>query len=175
MNKEKRPRNHPVWDVYNEYRTARLNVKYYTAELNSLQRENFIIEVILALSVPSSAIAGLWFWSHPIGKEVWKYCISLSAILAFIKPFLNLANKIRLREEILTGYRSLEHDIQKLTIAISQDQKYKPKHRLLLEEALIRKGVLVQKAPRTRVNKRLRKKCRIEISKELPAKNFYLP
>jgi hypothetical protein len=43
--------NHPVWDVYDEARTARLNVRYYERQLASLRRKNISLEVIIALSV----------------------------------------------------------------------------------------------------------------------------
>jgi len=52
-------RNHPVWSLYDEIRTARLNVKYYGRRLEFLERRNFAFELILLASAPTSAIAGL--------------------------------------------------------------------------------------------------------------------
>ena len=175
MTQNSRDREHPVWDVYNLYRTARLNVKYYSSKLHNVQRENFIIEVILAVTLPASAIAGLWFWETEIGKDIWQYLLILSAILAALKPFLKLMDRIQKLEEIVSGYRSLEHDLQKLSISIKQDEKYTQKHKSKLNEALDRKGVLVQNAPKSKTDEKLRKQCRIKVSKELPSKSFYLP
>ncbi len=170
-----RDREHPVWDVYNQFRTARLNVKYYSSKLHNTQRENFLIEVILSITLPASAIAGLWFWDTKIGKDIWQYFLILSASLAVLKPFLKLMEKIQNFKEIVSGYRSLEHDLQKLSISIKQDAKYTKKHKLKLYEALDRKGVLVQNAPISKTDEKLQKQCRIKVSKELPSKSFYLP
>ena len=38
-------RPHAVWTVYDKLRTARLNVKYYSRRLESIERTNFILEI----------------------------------------------------------------------------------------------------------------------------------
>ena len=48
---------HPVWNVYDRFRTTRLNVKYYSARLVCVKKINFIMELILAISI-SSEITG---------------------------------------------------------------------------------------------------------------------
>lgn len=175
MTQNSRDRDHPVWDVYNQYRTARLNVKCYLSKLRSIQRENFVIEVILAVTLPTSAIAGIWYWETEIGKDIWQYLLILSAILAALKPFLKFMDKIQKLEESVSGYRSLEHDLEKLTILIKQDEQYTEKHKLKLYEAMDKKGVLVQNEPKSEIDKKLIKQCRIKVSNELPSKSFYLP
>ena len=74
---------HPVWDVYNEYRTARFSVRYYEKQLANLRRKNFFIEFILAASV-SSGVVGLWLWETAVGGIIWKILVTLAAILAII-------------------------------------------------------------------------------------------
>ena len=175
MNDKKRDRNHPVWDVYDLYRTARLNVKYYSAKLSRLQRNNLIIEVVLAATVPSSAIALIWFWDTPVGKDVWQWLIAFSAVLALVKPFLKLTERIRRHEEILTGYHILENDLQKIKVLISQDRRYDERHRTRFEEALDRKGQLELKSPEAKIDERLRKEAGQQVQRELPGESFYIP
>ena len=53
-------KNHAVWDVYDELRTACLNVKCLSCEIARVRRWSTAIEVILALSGASSIGAVAW-------------------------------------------------------------------------------------------------------------------
>ena len=165
---------HPVWDVYDELRTARLNVKYYGCLLANLQTQNTAFEISLAVTA-SSSVAGLWFWGTSAGTEVWKSLTAITALLAVAQPFLKFSDKIRSHEEVLTGYRTLEHDLLALKIDIKQQGAYTELHKTKLAEALERKGALVAKTPRPKVSKRLSRKCRAEIDAELPVTQFFIP
>ncbi len=123
MNFQQRNLQHPVWDIYDEYRTARLNVKINEYQLAIFKRYNFGIEFILALTA-SSSVASFWFWQSATGQIAWKFLSIITAILAVLKPMLNLSGKIQKYSEILTDFKSLEHDFHKLTILINQQQKY---------------------------------------------------
>ena len=108
--------HHPVWVVYDLYKTARLNVKYYAARLNSIERQNFFIELIIAIAAPTSAITGIWLLKTDAGQELWKYVAGVAAFAAELKPVLKLPAKIKLMEQCLAGYRSLEYDVAPLCI-----------------------------------------------------------
>jgi len=87
--------DHPVWEVYDLYRTARLNVKYYSELLHRTEIKNFLLDLILLCSAPTSAVAGLWFWETEIGHEVWKYFGVIAAFAAVLKPlFVKLHPKV---------------------------------------------------------------------------------
>ncbi|MGD0794468.1 MAG: hypothetical protein ABR958_02575 [Dehalococcoidales bacterium] len=162
---------HPVWDVYYEYRTARFNVYYYERLHGSLQRLNFWIELILALSVPS--IAGLWFWETTIGSIFWKVVAGLAALLAVIKPLVGLSDKIQQNSEVLTKWRVLHGDFQKLTYSISQLRKYDEKMKEHFLKLLETKATI--KEPPEAANDRLVKICFEKVNKELPMNNFFVP
>ncbi len=76
--------NHPVWKVYDQLRTARFNEKILTHRLKCLILGNRILEIILAISAPFSAIAGLWFWNTDTGQIVWRYFGIIAAIAVVI-------------------------------------------------------------------------------------------
>jgi len=112
-------KNHPVWDVYNLLRTSRLNIKYYSHKLNSLKRFNFLLEIMLAIGAPSSAIASFYYWNTTHGAIIWNWILGFTALIALIKPFLKLSDKIGAYEKTVQGYRILEHQIDKIKTHLS--------------------------------------------------------
>ncbi len=164
----------PVWDVYNLFRTARLNIKYYSHKLTNLKRINFCIELSLAIGAPSSA-GGFYYGDTPCGSIVWKWILVITAVVALVKPIIKLSDKIASYEKTINGYRILEHQVEKNVIQIRQDQSYSEKHRMLLEFAVEMKGKLGENAPMIEINNKLRKKYQDEVLKELPVENFYIP
>jgi len=175
MNELPRDINHPVWDVYDLYRDARFSVLYYSEKLNRFKGWNFFIEIVLAITTSSSAVAALWLWNTSFGKEIWKYVLVLSALLAVIKPIIKLTEKVQQYEEVLTGYRGLENDLKIIVVQINQSKKYGTPHKTKLLEALARQGELVKKSPETKPEKKLQVKCRAQVMKALPAEHFFVP
>lgn len=172
---DNRDTSHPVWDVYDLYRTAKFNAMYYSIKLNRYSWLNSCTEIILAITTSSSVVAALWLWDTPIGKQIWKVLLVISAFLAVSKPIIKLTEKIRKYDEILAGYRTLEHDLMKITVLINQSMSYEKIHRSKLLEAIDRKGKLIQKSPEIKVDERLLNKCRLKVEEETPAENFYIP
>ena len=168
-------KSHPVWTVYDRLRSARLNVKYYECRLQAIERVNFEIEMSLLASAPSSAIAGLWFWQTEDGKYVWQCMGVLAAIASIAKPLLGLTKKIKDYETVLSGYRTLEHDLAEIKGSIEQKQKYDPALQAEFKKVAEREKVLVAKNPETRESKRIKKRCEEEVRRELPVDGFYIP
>lgn len=166
---------HPVWAVYDLLRTARLNVKYYSARIASLKRREFLLELVLAVSAPSSAISGLWLWDYEWGKLSWKILAIVAAVVAIIKPLLKLTEKMRKMEESLSGYRALDHDLYRLTLDINREKEFTPEIEQKFKEALARKGMLVCGELEHVEKKRLKRKCEREVMQELPPESFYIP
>jgi hypothetical protein len=166
---------HPVWEVYDLYRTARLNVKYYSCLLHRAEIKYRILEVILLCAAPTSSVAGLWFWETSIGQELWKYFGAISAIAAVIMPVLGLPKKIKEYESIVSGYRTLEHDLQEIKSSITHKRKYDEITQGEFKKALKRKGVLVGKEPDSHEIKRVKARCINEVLSELPSDSFFVP
>ncbi len=123
MNDIKTNAEHPIWDIYAEFRTARLSVRYYELQLSSLRRKYFLIELVLALSV-SSGVAGLWLWETAAGGIIWKIIVSLAAVLVVVKPLVRFPDKVQKKSGILTSWRLLDDGLQQLTILIKESGKY---------------------------------------------------
>lgn len=167
--------HHPVWDVYDEHRTARLNVKYHAARLQWLQRSNLIVEILIAVTASSSAIAAWRMWNVPGGREAWQVLAALAGVLAVLKPILRLPEAMRRREELLGGYRVLDHDIRTLCIAIRQAGSFSQIQRERFDAALDRKRALVAQERETRPVRWLLRRCHEEVCRELPADRFFIP
>ena len=165
----------PVWDVYDFYRTLRMNVYYFSYKLNNLTKINSTIEIILAITATSSTVAGFWFWDTGAGKMVWQWMLVISTVLAITKPISNLTEKIRKYEEILTAYRGLEHDLEKIKISINQDREYTKEHQNDYYLAIDRKGQIISKLPEIKLNNKLIEKFQRQVEKELPTRNFFIP
>lgn len=170
---------HPVWDVYNEYRTARLNVKLTNKKLVNLKRYNFFIEVLLAITAASSGLASvivsLWFFKIAIGEYIWKILIGLTAVIAVIKPFLKLPERIQNESELFTEIKSLDHDFRTLIILINQCKKYDDDLKTQFFKLLDKKGNIEKKSTAEYVKKRLKVRYEQEVMQELPSDKFFIP
>jgi hypothetical protein len=174
MNQTTRDLKHPVWDIYDEYRTARLNVKINQYKLVNAKAINFIFEFILALTA-SSSVASFWFWKDPTGELIWKYLIVFTAIIAVTKPLINPSAKIQKFSEILTDFKNLDHDFCKLTILINQQKKYDSDFQNQFYYLLDQKRFIDQKCSERTIRKSKKLKLEKEVSEELPAEAFYIP
>ncbi len=167
-------RGHPVWDVYDEARTARLNVHYYEHQFQSVARWNFWIELVLALSV-SSGIAGLWFWQTPVGGLFWKSLVSLAAVLAVVKPLAQLNNRAQQTAAQLVGWRTSDEGFRRLIVRISQFGKYDDAMRERFLELVETKSEVIRNEPPGVANRVVVRECFNEVNQELPVDAFFVP
>ena len=166
---------HPVWEVYDELRTAKLNVMYYSHLLMRAERWAKGIDVFLALTAPGSAISALWLWSTPKGRVAWAVIGFAVAVVASIKPFLGLPERIKKFEKLVTGYRGLEFDLHALSRLIRRDGQYGEGHVSLFNVAIERRRELVHLEPMNPQNDALVRKLEARIGDTLPPSSFYVP
>ncbi len=105
-------KQHQAWEVYDLWRTTRLNVKYYTHRLQRLESWSRNMDIAIAIGAPASAAAGFFLANLPQGDIVWKMFSSFTAIIAVVKPFLRFGEKIKKIEQALIAYRGLEFDLK---------------------------------------------------------------
>lgn len=167
----------PVWVIYDQYKTARLNVKYYGYRMGTITRQNFWLEIFIAAAAaaPASAVAGIPFFLTPTGEMWWKVLAVLAAIAAFFKPFLRLPTKLKSMEKSLSGYRALDCDLEEIVNKIKLEQNYSKAALKMLENAQKKKRSLVGSPPEHSQSSQLKEKCFAEVNKELPSSMFYIP
>ncbi|WP_347275760.1 hypothetical protein [Candidatus Kuenenia sp.] len=168
-------RDHSVWAVYDLLRTARLNGKYYSACIDSLKKRQLFLDLLLAVSVPSSAIAGLWFWEYSAGEIAWKALAIVTAVVAAVKPLLQYGPKVQAMEEVLSGYKALDHDLYTLQLDIQRERAYNSQLQNRFKEALARKVVLVGREVEHKEDGDLKRRLEKEVCEELPAEAFFVP
>jgi hypothetical protein len=167
---------HPVWQVYDQFRTARLNVRYYSARAVHLRRTIQAFDMFLAICAPTSAIAGFYVWQSEIGAPIWQFLAGLAAVIAVIRPFLHLTERLESVEQALTGYRALDSDLEQLAVLIEQKGDYDKESHKRLQRALKRKEAIIGRLTRTEPeDKKLKKECTEIVNRELPPGSFFVP
>ncbi|MGR0482632.1 MAG: hypothetical protein ACTFAL_14850 [Candidatus Electronema sp. V4] len=167
--------HHPVWVVYDLYKTARLNVKYHAVRLREIERCNFAIELLLAITAPTSAITGLWLLKTDAGEALWKYIAALAAIAAVLKPLLRLSQRIKHLEQTLSGYRALEYDVEQIVNLIKSEGTYSKACKSMLDESQKKKKSLVCNPAENNQDKKLIERLYSEVNQELPMESFFVP
>lgn len=167
--------DHPVWDVYDEYRTARFNVKYYCELLERERKANIAVEITLALSASGSALGALQVFHGSGGHLAWQVLGVVAAALAVAKPLVNWAERIRKIEASIAGYRGVEFDLRKLEVAIREAGTYSPELQARFARVLDRRQELVMAEATVRENRGLKERCQAEVARELPTNRFFIP
>jgi hypothetical protein len=167
--------NNQIWDIYDNYRTARLNVKYYGSRLDHLEKWNIWLDILVAIAAPSSVISGLFFLKTDAGLVVWQIISAIAAIAGFIKPFLKLGHKIKFYEQTLSGYRSLEYDLYEIILKIRNEDSYSAASNKMFESAMKKMKTLATNPPENTQNKKLIQKLYDEVSQEIPSSSLYVP
>lgn len=167
-------RQHSVWNVYDEIRTARLNVKCLQVECGKINRRHAFIEITIALASTSS-IGGFWFLQNMLGGYLWKSVGALAITLTAVKPVLKLNEKVRENQHLLAGYHTLEHDLNCIRIEVQQRQKYDAELHKEFMKILKRKGDLITKHDGTPLSKKSQRECENEVDAEMPLDSFYIP
>ncbi|SEF12481.1 hypothetical protein SAMN05444161_8776 [Rhizobiales bacterium GAS191] len=81
--------------IYDAYRTALLNRKYFAIMLSRYRSLNTGAEILIAIGGAGSAgIAGLAIFGTLPGKYVWLLVSAAAAVLSVIKPVLKFGDKI---------------------------------------------------------------------------------
>jgi hypothetical protein len=167
---------HPVWDVYDQFRTARLNAKYFSCRAASLERWNFWLELVLAATATGSAIAGFTFWQTRLGQPIWQSLMVAAALGALVKPLLRLTERVKTAQEAAGAYRGVEYDLRRIEVAIKQSRTYDRPLQERFANVLERMSEVATKDHgHLRVNKRLLTKCQAEVENELPSTHFFIP
>jgi hypothetical protein len=166
---------HPVWDLHNEYRTTRLNLKYYAAQLTSTERWNSGMELTLAATASGSGLTALSVIKTPVGSVVWGTLTAASALLSVARPVLKLTERIRKLEALATGYRLLDHEYRKLEVDLRERQAYDDILYQRFQRLLDSAKALDSKNPDHGLNAMLRARLMDEVEHELPAKDFFVP
>lgn len=150
-------------------------MKYHAARLNRVERYNFAIELLIAITAPTSAITGFWLLKTEAGQDTWKYIAALAAIAAVLKPLLRLPQHIKTLEQTLSGYRALEYDLEQIVNRIKSEGTYSKACKSMLDDAQKKKKALVVNPAENNQDKKLIERLYLEVNSELPMESFFVP
>jgi hypothetical protein len=162
-----------VEDIYDRYRTAQMNRKYYAQRLTTTSRYNTAYEGILALGA-STSIAAWTLWKTDVGQRVWAIFGGAVAILVVLKPLFGLPRRIVQFSRLYTGYTDLCIDLEQVVREIKKRKDLTRPMKNVVERALNRLKVLARE-DEVNPSKRLLRKCQDEVNREIPLSSLWYP
>jgi hypothetical protein len=166
---------HPVWDVYDDYRSSRLSEEYALIRLDALEKTNFSIEIFAAISAPTSVFASWGIWKTNPGSQLWQAIAAIAFIIGISRQLWKIPTKIKDYEKHLTETRIVANEFESLVRKINQNQKYEADEKTEYSRIIKMRSDHQISAPKERINHKLRRKIQSQINKELPAKQFFVP
>ncbi len=101
--------------IYNSFRTALLNKKYYGEKLSNYQKYNLAMELAIAIGAGSSGgIAGLAIWGTLSGQYAWLTISGLATALSVIKPILQTGKHIERYTTLHAGHSNVYLDLKSI-------------------------------------------------------------
>jgi hypothetical protein len=161
--------------IYNSYRTALLNRKYYGSRLASYQKYNSAMEIAIAVGATGSGgVAGLAVWGTITGQYTWLWISGIATVLGVVKPILQLGTKIENYTKLYSGHSNIFWELK----GVVEDVEVHKSLPLELTEQYesIRKritdlGGLDDPTP----DKGLIVKFQTEVNEELPPESLWVP
>src|SRR2546429_8083570 len=105
-------------EIYDAYRTASMNHKYYANRLASFSKWNSLYEVTLAVGSSTSAVAAWPIWNTQNGKLLWAAFTGVVGLFVVLKPFLRLSQKVEQYSQLYFGYKELYQDLKRLVYTL---------------------------------------------------------
>jgi hypothetical protein len=158
--------------LYDMYRTALLNRKYYGHRLVKCRAIARWTDIGLALAAASTV--GAWaVWQTPLGQSAWQLIGALAVVLAVAKPFLNLPADTERYSRLFTSHGSIYSSLGRIVSDVERLHAFGPSAKLSYAAALERFDEVCKEddpAP----SRRLLKRCFDEVKKELPPSRFWV-
>jgi hypothetical protein len=164
-----------VWDVYDALRTARLNQYYFTERLQQVGKKNRVVEIVLAIVAPGSAVAGFALWNSDAGKVAWAAIAFVAGVVAVAKPILGYAAKVEQYQKLATTYRAIANELEDLVSAIRGSASYTAAETSRFSGIEERRRALASDEPLEPVDEALRSRFTQVVNREYPVDSFPAP
>jgi hypothetical protein len=118
--------------LYQLYRKAALNKEYYARRLVRIQNWNLVLEALIAATATGSSISTLGVMTIDLGKvsawlsgvQPWNILLGSAAILALLRPFLQLSKKVERYSRLFTGHLDNYLQLESIVRAVERTHKY---------------------------------------------------
>lgn len=159
--------------IYNDFRNALLNRKYYGRRLERSRSWNKASEIIVAIA--ASAPIGAWMiWKAGFGKTMWAWIAGVAALIAVSKPIFNWPKEIEEFSKLYSDYNGLYCDLNYLVQDIQAERALSDNS--WGRYAVIRQKIIeIAKAVEPGTDKHLQVECFAEVKREIPANHLWAP
>jgi hypothetical protein len=161
--------------IYNSYRTALLNRKYYGERLSVYQKYNTATEILIAVGAAGSGgVAGLAIWGSITGQYAWLLISGVATVLGVIKPVLQFGRHIENYTKLYAGHSNVYLDLKSMVEDIEVSKSLPPKLADKYESIrnrIVELGGLDDPMP----NKKLILKLQRQVNEEIPAESLWVP
>jgi hypothetical protein len=99
--------------LYDDMRTALLNRKYYGCRLVVVKRRVLRLDVVVAIG-SSSTVAGWAIWKGEIGSWWWGLIAGLAAVVAVVRPILQLGSEVERCSRLFTNFGDVYFDLKRI-------------------------------------------------------------
>ncbi len=170
---EKETLYNQLCEIYQIYRKALFNRKYYGHRLSSVKMWNNMSDIAVAVGT-SSAIGAWVLWQNGNGEIAWGILAGTATLIAVIKPFLHFPQLIEKHSKSFTGHGDIFYDLERIIQKIKKDDKYTEQLDLIFQNILDhRKQLALDDDPKP--NKKLLQRYYNEVNKEIPVSSLYIP
>jgi hypothetical protein len=163
-----------VNEIYNLYHSAALNKTYYGALLARYQKWNTFLEIVIALTATGSGVSGWAYWQSGALVNIWGGITLISALLAVMKPFLQLNKKVEHYSRLFTGH--LDNYLSLGAIVTKLRRRQELTSEMLQQfEIAEQRFIELSREDDPRPIASILQKCDEQVRKELPDENFWYP
>lgn len=159
--------------IYNAYRSALLNRKYYGCQLDFYRKLNRTVEVVLAVATPST-IGGWAIWHTQTGQAIWAVIASAVALVIALKPVFDWPKDIDRYSRLHAEHTVQYYTLKQLVEDIEMEKKITPEMEKRFLDARERHAQL-SKDDDVRPHKSLALRCEREVRAEIPSDRLWMP
>ena len=160
--------------IYDTYRTAAMNEKYYANRLTHIRNWSRYYEIVLAIGT-STAIAAWAIWEQNYWTRIfWAVFSGVISVLAIVKPFLKMPEEIEKYSTLHTGYRALYLNLQSIASRIKRKSKVTSEIQELFDAAQDQYKSLALNDV-VNINGDILKQCQQQVNREIPVESLWYP
>ncbi|MCG8546012.1 MAG: hypothetical protein MJE12_17585 [Alphaproteobacteria bacterium] len=161
--------------IYNQYRSALLNRKYYGHRLETAQQFNLGFECVIAIGATGSGIAGWALWKGTgIGELTWAFIAGAASLFAILKPILNVPKRVERMSKLWVAHSRQYNDLKRLVDKVRRMQNVDAEIERTFDEICSKTSEL-DSLDDPKPSKRLIKRYSAEVRREIPAHTLWMP
>jgi hypothetical protein len=167
--------DHPVWQVYDEFRSSRLTAYCLRESIARWKFINGCFESVVAVGSATS-VAGLSFLKTGAGADIWTVIGALAILLKVTKPVFGFRARIERTQKLASQFEDKADELNALKLRIQTQQDYDEtcqREFLLLISRW--NGKIHDKEGDLHAAVAFKSKCQKRVEAEFPGKLFYVP